>query len=283
MAEATDAVFELVDTHCHIQSAGVPIGERSTLEKWSKQPDRGVDAIVAAAAEKGVTRMVSVGCDVPDSELAVEVVRNRPNLWASIGIHPHEAQRYAGDTAALDAFAALAKRDKVVAVGECGLDYYYGHSPQKDQAAILRFQIELALDHGLPMIFHVRDAFDDFWPIFDAYHTADKPVRGVLHSFTDTQANLDRAMERGLYIGVNGIATFAKNDAQIAMYKAIPLSRLLLETDAPFLTPSPYRGTICEPYHISVIAEFLGQLRNETPEGLAEATTNNAKNLFKFV
>jgi TatD DNase family protein len=270
--------MQLVDTHCHIQSAGAPVGERTTLEKWSKHPDRTIDAIVDTAVAQGVTQMVCVGCDVPDSELAVEVVRGRENLWASIGIHPHEAQRYVGDEQALEAFAALAGRDKVVAVGECGLDYYYGHSPEADQERILRFQIELALEHDLPLIFHVRDAFDDFWPIFDEY----QGIRGVLHSFTDTSKNLDWAVERGLYIGVNGIATFTKDAGQHEMYKNIPLSRLLLETDAPFLTPTPYRGTICEPYHTRVIAEFLGGLRNEAVEDLAEATTENAGRLFRI-
>jgi TatD DNase family protein len=269
---------DLVDTHCHIQSAGAPIGERTTLEKWSKHPDRTVDAIVDSAIEKGVTKMICVGCDVPDSELAVETVRGRENLWASIGIHPHEAQRYVDDADAQKAFAALADREKVVAIGECGLDYYYEHSPKEAQLNMLRFQIELALEHDMPMIFHVRDAFDDFWPVFESY----QGIRGVLHSFTDTQANLEIAMAKGLHIGVNGIATFSKDEKQREMYKNIPLSRLLLETDAPFLTPSPYRGTICEPYHTSVIAEFLSDLRGESPDELAQATTNNAINLFKL-
>ena len=130
------------------------------------------------------------------------------------------------------------------------------------------------------MIFHVRDAYDDFWPIFESYHSNEKPIRGVLHSFTDTQANLDKAISHGLRVGVNGIATFTKNDAQQQLYRAIPLEVLLLETDAPFLTPVPYRGKICEPYHVRTIAEFLANQRGETVEALAEATTRNAQQLF---
>lgn len=278
--------MDLVDTHCHIQSAGLPIGgsgaERVTLEKWGKIADRSPEVIVQAAVDAGVRRMVVVGCDVPDSKLAVDFVQNRHETWASIGIHPHEAARYVGDKAALAEFAKLIDQPKVLAVGECGLDYYYGHSPEADQAQILRFQIELAQASNLPMIFHVRDALDDFWPIFDSYHSLDKPIRGVLHSFTDSRANLDKAVERGLYIGVNGIATFAKDPAQLDMYKAIPLENLLLETDAPFLTPHPYRGTICEPHHISVIADFLGGLREQPVIDLARATTKNAEKLFKL-
>lgn len=273
--------LELVDTHCHIQSAGdgegVAAGERITREKWQKL-GRSDDELIASAAEKGVTRMICVGCDLDDSKLAIDFAGKHSGTWASIGIHPHEAQHYQGRSDLLDEFASLVGQKKVVAVGECGLDYYYGHSPEAAQAEILRFQLELAQKHDLPVIFHVRDAFDDFWPIFDTY----KGIRGVLHSFTDTRQNMDKAVERGLYIGVNGIATFTKSQEQIEMYKNIPLSRILLETDAPFLTPSPYRGTICEPYHISVIAEFMSSLRNESAESLAEATTNNAKTLFSI-
>jgi TatD DNase family protein len=270
--------LQLTDTHCHIQSAGQNAGERFTREKWAKVPERTPDAMIADAVTAGVTRMVCVGCDLVDSELAVDFVQNRPEAWASIGIHPHEAQNFVDDEMALKGFTSLAARPKVIAVGECGLDYFYGHSPEAGQAKILRFQMELALLHDKPMIFHVRDAFVDFWPIFDSY----QGIRGVLHSFTDTEANLEKAMERGLYIGVNGIATFTKDAGQLEMYKKVPLSRLLLETDAPFLTPTPYRGTICEPYHIRVIAEFLAGLRGESIEDLAEATTENAGKLFRI-
>jgi TatD DNase family protein len=270
--------MNLIDTHCHIQSAGSSVGERSTRDKWSKADGRTPEVIINAAVEAGVTRMVCVGCDLEDSRLAVDFVQNKPECFAGIGIHPHEAQHYAGQAEKLVDFASLATRDKVVAVGECGLDYYYGHSPEAEQAEILQFQLKLASEHDLPVIFHVRDAFEDFWPIFDQY----SGIRGVLHSFTDSEVNLDKALQRGLYIGVNGIATFAKDENQLKMYKKVPLSRLLLETDAPFLTPSPFRGTICEPYHIKVIAQFLSELRGEALEDLAQATTNNATNLFRI-
>lgn len=267
----------LFDTHCHIQSAGKEGGERSTRELWANAGDTSVDDIVQRAHDAGVQYMLCVGCDLEDSKLAVEQVQNRDGLYAAIGLHPHEAQRYVGQQGLLDAFAALVGRPKVQAVGECGLDYFYEHSPKDQQIEILRFQMDLAVQHDLPMIFHVREAFDDFWPIFDAYQGK---IRGVLHSFTDSEANLQLALERGLYIGVNGIATFAKRYEQLAMYKAIPLEHLLLETDAPFLTPVPHRGKICEPYHILVTATFLATLRGDNLEDLAEASTSSAKRLF---
>lgn len=270
--------MELVDTHCHIQSAGVAAGERATRELWSKAPGLTPDAIIAHADAAGVTRMICVGCDLADSQLAVDFVKDRENCWASVGIHPHEAQQYVGQKATQEAFAALARADKVVAIGECGLDYFYNHSPKAAQIDMLKFQIELALERDLPLIFHVREAYDDFWPVFDSY----QGLRGVIHSFSANTQVLEQIVARGLYVGLNGIMTFTKHTEQLEAAKAVPLERLLLETDAPFLTPTPHRGSICEPYHTGVTAGFLSRLRNEPLQELAAATTQNAKVLFRI-
>lgn len=270
--------MELFDTHCHIQSAGLNEGERSTRDMWAKAGATSIDRLVSDAQAAGVMQMVCVGCDVDDSVLAVDAVKTRENLYASIGIHPHEAQRYAGNNSELQRFSDLATDTKVVAVGECGLDYFYTHSPKESQIEILKFQLELAIRHNLPVIFHVREAFDDFWGVFEQF----PGITGVLHSFTDSIENMQRAVAEGLYIGVNGIATFAKGEDQLAMYKAIPRDSLVLETDAPFLTPVPFRGTICEPKHVALTADFLAELRGESIEDLARATTHNARKLFKL-
>lgn len=267
--------IELFDTHCHIHEA-----VRKTTpvyDKWHADGNLDPEVVLRAAREVGVARLLCIGTTGLDSQLAIEFAQSHKDVWASIGIHPHEAKDHLG-TEDKARFAALAEQEKVVAVGECGLDYFYGHSPKEAQIEILRFQIELALQHNFPMSFHVREAFDDFWPIFESY----RGIRGVLHSFTDSQENLERALKHGLYIGVNGIATFAKNPAQQAMYKAIPLQNVLLETDAPFLTPTPYRGKICEPKHIRVTAEFLSELRGERFDELAIAATSNANKLFNL-
>lgn len=270
--------MELFDTHCHIQSAGLKEGEQTTRELWAKDNNVTINDLVERAKEAGVTRLMCVGCDTADSELAVACARDRDGLFAAIGIHPHEAQHVAGRTDQKQAFAALATALKVVAVGECGLDYFYAHSPREAQIEILKFQLDLALEHDLPLIFHVRDAFDDFWEIFDSYPSGS--VRGVLHSFTDSLENMQRAVASGLFIGVNGIATFVKEEQKRVMYRTIPLDSLLLETDSPFLTPTPYRGNINEPKHIRTIAEFLESIRSESQNEIAEATTRNARALF---
>ncbi len=270
-------MIELVDTHCHIQSAGLPSGgERNTQALWAKTPELTGGNMVKTAEKQGVTRLIVVGCDLPDSQLATQFVTSQENCWAAIGIHPHEAKVYAGKYELQQQFAALAELPKVVAIGECGLDYYYNHSPKEAQVELLRYQIELAIATKLPLIFHVREAFEDFWPIFDSY----SDLRGVLHSFTDSADNLTKALERSLYIGVNGIATFTKDSQQREVYRSVPLQSLLLETDAPFLTPMPHRGKINQPSHVLDVANFLAELQQEPLEALAAATTSNARELF---
>lgn len=265
-------MLELVDTHCHIQNAGQADG------MWAKQPELLPKQLIANANEAGVSQLICVGCTAEDSQAAIELAAQEPSCWASVGIHPHEAKDYVGQTARLKSFASLVSSPKVVAIGEAGLDYFYNHSSKADQLKILRFQLELAQKHNLPMIFHVREAFDDFWPVFDEF----AGLTGVLHSFTANEAVLQQALSRGLYIGLNGIMTFTKQADQLAMAKAVPLSKLLLETDAPFLTPNPFRGKICEPKHVRVTAEFLGQQRGESLAELATATTQNAQTLFNL-
>lgn len=272
--------MELTDSHCHIQSVAALTGEESTQKIWAKARETSPEDIVRRAQDAGVTRLVCVGCNLPDSRLAVDFVQSRENCWASIGIHPHETHLYADNSAARQQFADLATAKKVVAVGECGLDYFYENSDKASQLALLEFQIGLALQHNLPLIFHVREAFNDFWPVFERFTSAGHHIRGVLHSFTDTQANLDRAIGHGLFIGINGIATFTKKPEQQELYRTVPLEHVLLETDAPFLTPTPDRGKICEPYHIRTIAEFLAGQRGEPVEKIATVTTQNAQQLF---
>lgn len=326
--------MNLFDTHCHIHeivAANDPANPTHGL--WLKSAVSSADDVVAAAAQAGVQGMICVGTTAADSELAVAFVQDRPQCWASIGVHPHEAK---SGSAALQRIARLLEGDqtsslvastaespylveplqnsvlsgrkeggheraaqralmagglkdeaqdvmnsgpKIVAIGECGLDYYYSHSPKVDQIKALRFQIELALQHDLPLIFHVRDAFDDFWQIFDSY----QGLRGVVHSFTDTQKNLEKLLNRGLFVGINGIMSFTKHEWQLEVAKAIPLERLVLETDAPFLTPAPLRGKVNTPANICLVAEFLANLRGESPEALAKATTHNAFALFKLI
>ncbi len=266
--------MQLVDTHCHIHSAQLELtGDETARAVWLRANQLEPDRLVRRALDQGVTRLICVGTSADDSRLAVDFVQHRSHCWASIGLHPHEAKR---GQAELEQLATLAGQPKIVAIGECGLDYFYSHSPKIDQERALRFQIELAQEYNLPLIFHIRNAFDDFWPIFDSY----QGLRGVVHSFTDTHHNLDKLLERGLFVGINGIMTFTKHEWQLENTRTVPLNRLLLETDAPFLTPVPFRGRINEPAHVALVLDFLARLRNEPAKIIATSTTQNARQLF---
>lgn len=244
----------LVDTHCHIHEADYPLP---------------VEDVVARAQQAGVQKMICVGTTEKSSREAIEFAASHEMIFASIGVHPHDTK---------DGYSEIAQltTQNPVAIGEIGLDYFYTHSPREVQIRALEVQIQLALDHDLPIIFHVREAFDDFWPIFDNFHG----IRGELHSFTDTQTNLDEGLKRGLYVGVNGISTFTKDEAQKQLFAHIPLEKMLLETDAPFLTPAPKRGTVNEPAFVRYVAMHHATIRGISPEEIANVTSTNASTLF---
>lgn len=249
----------LTDTHCHIHEANYPLDIGDTLTR---------------ARQAGVSRLICVGTDNHTSEEAVRFAENHDDVWASVGAHPHDAKD------GFDTVGRLVKEAprKLVAIGEIGLDYFYTHSPRQTQLAALEAQLQLAIDHELPVIFHVREAFDDFWPVFDNFNG----VMGELHSFTDSAENLEKALNRGLYVGINGISLFTKDEAQKAVFDQIPLEKLLLETDAPFLTPPPHRGKVNEPAYVRHVAEYHAKRRGVELEHLARATSANATTLFSL-
>lgn len=251
-------MLRFVDTHCHIHESDYPLP---------------ADEVLSRAAVAGVDRVICVGTTPQSSIEAVNFAKKHNNAWAIVGVHPHEAKFGLGDVPDLP-FCD----NTIVGIGEIGLDYFYNHSPRETQIETLQQQIEIALRNDLPISFHVREAFDDFWSIFDNFRN----VRGVLHSYTDSVGNLEKALARGLYIGVNGIATFNKNPSQHDMYLQIPLGRLLLETDAPFLTPMPNRGKVNEPAFVADIARCLSHLYDQPIEQIAEVTSQNAQELFSL-
>jgi len=245
----------LIDTHCHIHEADYPLNIAETLKH---------------AYDQGVGRLICVGTSEESSRQAIAFAAEHDEAYAAVGVHPHDTKDGYG------VIESLVGSPKVVAVGEIGLDYFYTHSLREVQLQALERQIDLALKNNLPIIFHVRDAFDDFWSIFDNF----TGIRGVLHSFTDNQVNLDAALARGLYIGVNGISTFTRDKTQQAVFASIPLNRLLFETDAPFLTPTPFRGRVNEPAFVKNIAEYHALMRGISLEEVATATTTNARAVF---
>lgn len=254
----------LVDTHSHIQ-----------LDDYKDNRDE----VLTRARDAGVL-MMAVGVDVPSSVAAIELANNHDDIFATVGLHPHDAAGEKGEIADEDlaAITKLAQDPSVFAIGECGLDFHYNNSPKDIQIDIFKKQIELALKLGKPMVWHVRDAFTDFFEVIDQY----PGVRGIVHCFTGTQHEMEQAIERGFYIAYNGIMTFTKDEAQLETVKATPLDRIVLETDCPWLSPKSHRGRPNEPAYIVETAQFLADLCGENYEDFCTATTNNAKKILEI-
>ena len=260
----------LIDSHCHIQEANYPLD---------------INDVISRANQADVMKIICVGTNQQSSIEAIELSKKYDSIFASVGVHPHFATEEKVDF--LEKIVqenSNLSNSKLVAIGEIGLDYYYDNSPHDNQKKILIKQIEIALKYNLPIIFHVRNAYDDFWPIIDKFISSGHKIRGVLHSFTDTLENAKQGINRGLYIGINGISTFTKDESQKIMYEQIPVEKILLETDAPLLTPSPLRGKIKinEPAFIRNIAEYNSAIRQINIDKIADITTINARALFKI-
>lgn len=246
----------LVDTHCHIHEASYP-DPGGALER---------------ARKAGIRTIICVGTNNMTSVEAAQFATRHKDVYFSVGAHPHDSKDGYGEVVRL----ARERSDKLVAVGEIGLDYFYTHSSRAVQIEAFEAQLQIAKDADLPVIFHVREAFDDFWPIWRNF----PGTTGVLHSFTDTIGTMETALSEGLFIGVNGISTFAKDKQDI--WRAIPLKRMLLETDAPFLTPVPLRGKVNEPAFVRHVAEYHANQRGISLEEIAQITSANANTLFRM-
>lgn len=247
----------IIDTHCHLHSKEFFHENRESVYQSAVEAEVGI--ILASTSEE-------------DSVEALKFAKSHKNCWALVGVHPHDSRL--GYKKVEDLIRSAP--EELVGIGEIGLDFHYNNSSKKDQIAALEQQLQWAVDYNLPVSFHVRDAFDDFWPVFDNFFG----VRGVLHSFTDTVLTLDKALAKGLYVGVNGISTFTKDIAQQAMFLRVPLERMLLETDAPFLTPSPFRGKVNSPAYVGEVAKHQARIRGLRLEDIISQTTINTRNLF---
>ena len=254
----------LIDSHAHIH-----------IDDYAAD----IDGVFDRARQAEVGTIITVGTDETDSRAAIRFVQDHHptgiKLFATAGLHPHEASH---GEAAIKQIRQLAQveRQHIVAIGECGLDYYRNLSTPAEQATALRAQIELAHEFRLPLIFHVRDAWEDFWQILGDY----SGLRGVIHSFTGGPREVEAAQTHGLSIALNGIITFTKLDSQLEAARLIPDDILLLETDCPFLTPAPQRGRRNEPANVALVADFLARLRRTDSATIAQMTTRNAQTLF---
>lgn len=252
----------LIDSHCHLEYKGLVEDQQGVL---------------ARAREAGVGGFLSISTRQREWQQVVATAERESDVWASVGIHPHEADAHAdmGEAALLEAAA----HPKVIAIGETGLDYYYDHSDRVMQQALLRLHIAVSRETGLPLIIHTRDAEADTAAILTE-EMEQGAFPALIHCFTASAGFGRKMLDLGLTISLSGIVTFKNAKDLQAIAAELPEDRLLVETDAPFLAPVPHRGRVCEPAFTADTARFVAQLRGTTPEHLAEVTTRNFFALF---
>ncbi len=259
----------MIDTHCH-------------LNFDSYDADR--EVVIARAAAAGVTRVINPGVDRATSEAAVALAASHAGIYAAVGIHPNDTATFTEND--LRWIETLASGTKVVAIGEIGLDYHWDESPKAMQFRAFEAQLALAARLQLPVIIHNREASEDVIAILEAWARELPPAlrerAGVLHSFSAPRSVADRALAAGFFLGFTGPITFKNADDLRRIAAAVPLDRILIETDGPFLTPAPHRGKRNEPAYVTLVAERLASLKTIPLEQLAAVTTANAERLFRL-
>jgi TatD DNase family protein len=257
----------MIDTHCHLN-----------FEAYDA--DRA--AVIQRALDAGVTRIINPATDLTTSQAALDLTDEYPGIYAAVGYHPNSALDFTG----VDPIRELARHPKVVAIGEIGLDYYWDKSPREQQFIVFEAQLALAAEIELPVIIHNRDAGDDVLRILESWTAAlPQSLRsrpGVLHSFSAPPEIADRALAIGFYLGFTGPITFKKADELRAIAREVPLDRIVVETDGPFLTPMPYRGKRNEPAYIPYIVDQLANLKQLPTAEMSRITTTNAERLFQL-
>ncbi len=298
---AHDAVIEWFDSHCHLQEEFTGTGEEDGTGPHASR----LAGTIARAAEAGVSRIVCIGTGVTTSTEAVALARamrlpesvavaEGVEVWATVGLHPHDARdgvdsldellrvELGAGTGAegvgpADTEGWRPGEPVVVGIGECGLDYHYDHSPRPTQRDAFALQVELALRHRTTLVIHTREAWDDTVDILTAQGV---PDRTVVHCFTGGPDEARRCLAMGAFLSFSGVVTF-KNAAEVREAVSLcPLDRLLVETDAPFLTPVPHRGTLNEPSRVPLVGAAIAQVKNITTAQVAEVSTRNARALF---
>lgn len=253
----------MIDTHVHFN--GKDLGDRTVLS-----------GVLERAKFAGVERFIVVGYDLASSERAVTLAENDDRMWATVGIHPHDAANHSPETEVR--LRELAAHPRTVAIGEIGLDFYRDLSPRDAQETAFRAQIRLARETALPIVIHCRDAYPETLAILES--EADG-VGVILHCFAGDTSDAERAFRHGWYLGIGGTITYKKNDALRAIVRSAPQNLLLLETDAPYLSPEPFRGKFPnEPARVALVAQRIAGIRAEAKESVVAYTTRNALRCF---
>ncbi len=250
----------LIDSHAHLGS----------LED--------IDQAVQNAADNSVSYIINMSSDLPSAHQTLEFTEKYPGVYGAVGIHPHEAKTYS--PLVFSEISSLTSNNKIVAVGETGLDYYYDFSPREIQKESLQKHIELSIETNLPIVIHIRDCEDDVKTMLK--ENSCNQLQGVIHCFTGDYQSALLYIELGFYISFSGILTFKRSKDLRDVARKLPLERILVETDSPYLAPFPYRGKKNQPAYVKYVAETLAEVTDKSFEQVSEITTNNCKELFNI-
>jgi TatD DNase family protein len=255
----------LIDSHAHIQGAD-----------YADE----IEAVIDRARQAGVEEIIVVGGagEMSSNSAAVALAESHANLYATVGMHPHDAKEVGGED--IQKVKELARHPKVIAVGETGLDYYYDHSPRDVQRRVFAQFIGLAREAALPIVVHERDAASDAAELLRSEGSGS--LRGVIHCFTGDKEAARTYLDLGFYLSFSGIITFKNATVLREVVREAPLERILVETDSPYLTPVPYRGRRNEPAYVRFVAETMAQVKNASFDDVARATTANVRDLFRI-
>lgn len=250
-----------IDSHCHLNYDDF---------------EGDLDQVIERAKAVGIEKMLTICTDLNEAQSILDLADSRQELWCTVGVHPHEAKTALDQGDIYQGLKHFTQFDKVIGLGETGLDYYYEHSPKLEQQSAFEAHIQLSKETGLPLIVHTRDAEEDTIEWLKR-----EQISGVIHCFSGSAWLAKQSLDLGFYISISGIATFNKAEDIRQTIKSVPLDRLLVETDAPYLAPVPKRGQRNEPAFMIFTAQKVAELKGVSMDKLAEATTNNFKRLFK--
>ena len=248
----------LIDSHAHLGS----------LEN--------IDKALQNAIDSNVSYIINMSSDLESAHQTIEFIEKYPNVYGAVGIHPHEAKSYSPEV--FSQIASLTGNNKIVAIGETGLDYFYDLSPREIQKESLQKHFDLSIETGLPIVLHVRDCEDDMKAMLK--ENACKKLKGVIHCFTGDYESALLYIELGFYISFSGILTFKRSEELRDVASKLPIDKILVETDSPYLAPMPYRGKKNEPAYVKHVAETLAEVTGKSFEQICEITTNNCRELF---
>lgn len=270
----------LIDTHCHMNIMLRNFENKEPFQKFNLQEIEQMKKIIFDAQSSQVTEIINVGTNYLESFACIEIAKFFSNCFATIGLHPNDAtDTWQKDILNFKGLLLNKTKNKIVGIGECGIDKHYPNFNLKQQQDIFHAQIQLALEHNLALVVHSRDADQETYDVLSQYH-GEKNFRGTIHCFSSNELYAQKYIDLGFVLGFGGTITYPKNETLRNVAKMIPLEKIILETDAPFLPPQSIRGTKNTPANIRIIAEYIAIFRKQTLQEIANTTTQTTKHLF---